>query len=219
MAQSPSMDTAVIREINKLWLPVYPGLAAQVAEHCKKEPAKILEVGCFSGGIGLELLGRFPRSRLTVALDIEDLLHSFADDWEHELVRCGRERVEVISAALVPLDLPDGAFDLAVCRGIFFFLDSQGSLIKEISRLLSSGGTAFVGGGYGSHTPDEIIREVGDESRKLNLALGKRAISSDQFRAILASAGVAHRTVIVEEGGLWAVIRGTEGGIRPGALS
>ena len=56
------MDTNTIRAINKLWLPVYPGIAKQIAGHCTKQPWHILEAGCFSGGIGLMLLRQYPQS-------------------------------------------------------------------------------------------------------------------------------------------------------------
>ena len=202
------MDPKLVREINRLWLPVYPGIAKQVAESLDKAPLRILEVGAFSGGIGLALLRMFPASSITIALEIGELVRSFRPDWAEMLGDAGEEKVRIVSTPLVPLDIPDGSHDLVICRGVFFFLDPSGRLISEIDRVLSSGGTAFLGGGFGSHTPTALIQEIADRSRKLNMALGKRVVTREEFEAALSNAGLSGRVRIIEEGGLWGLIRG-----------
>ncbi len=92
------MDTAVIRAVNKLWFPVYPGIARQIAEYCTRQPGRILEAGCFSGGIGLMLLKQFPGSTLTIAPEIEELAATFSSDWadclsDRPQIACGLCRV------------------------------------------------------------------------------------------------------------------------------
>lgn len=204
---SERMDPYVVRSINRLWLPVYAGIAKQVTEHFPREPKIILEIGCFSGGIGLTLIQRYPRTRLTVALDLEDLVETFSVDWEDLLSDSDAGRVELVSTRLDALDVPDSYYDLIVCRGIFFFLGSGSNLLSEIDRVLSPGGIAFAGGGFGSHTSPDLIREIADESRRLNNELGKRFFTKGEFKSALADSGLSHRSEITEEGGLWAVIR------------
>lgn len=199
------MDTTLIRDINKLWLPVYPGLARQAAEHCPQQLLRILEVGCFSGGTGLELLKLFPQSRLTVALELPELAETFFDDWRDGLGGLDAGRISIISTPLVPLAAAEAAYDLVFCRGVFFFLDDQGRLLAEMYRAAAPGGTVFAGGGFGSHTPQAVIEPIADESRRLNYALGKAVVSPEQFKAMLK-----HNCImadIVQEGGLWAVMK------------
>ncbi len=197
------MDIELIRAINRLWLPVYPGLARQAADHAPPQLKKILEVGCFSGGTGLELLKLLPPGRLTIALELPDLARTFFEDWQ--VGPDDRARIDIVSTPLVPLSLPDSSFDLIVCRGVFFFLDADGWILPEMHRLLAPGGACFAGGGFGSHTPQAVIEPISDESRRLNYALGKKLVSAADFSALLSCHAVpAH---IIEDGGLWAVMR------------
>jgi SAM-dependent methyltransferase len=201
------MDTAIIRAINKLWLPVYPGIARQIAEHCSRPPAQILEAGCFSGGIGLSLLKEFPQSALTIALEVEELAATFSADWQESLDKKYADRCRIVATPLVPLALSNRLFDLVICRGVFFFLDEKGALLSELYRLLSSGGMVFAGGGFGSYTLPEVIEPLAQESRRLNYALGRKFFSREEFAQTIANAGLSEQTIITDQGGLWAVIR------------
>jgi SAM-dependent methyltransferase len=167
----------------------------------------MLEFGCFSGGIGLTLLPQFPQSTLTVAPEIAELAATFLSDWAGLLEPQAAERLRVVPGPLASLPAADTAFDLIICRGLFFFLDAGGSLLSELHRLLSPGGLVFAGGGYGSYTPPEIIDQLADESRRLNYALGRKFFSREEFAQAIADAGLAAQSRIIEEGGLWAVIK------------
>ena len=197
------MDANLIRSINRLWLPVYPTLARQVAGCARSQPRTILEVGCFSGGTGLELMKLFPESTLTLALEVSDLVKSFFQDWP--AAQDEASRIELVQTPLTPLKLPESSFDLVFCRGVFFFLDEKGALLAEMNRVLSPGGVCFAGGGFGSHTPHGVIEPIADESRRLNYALGKKVVTEQEFRNMLRSNGLA--ADIVQDGGMWAMIK------------
>ncbi|MBN2106394.1 MAG: class I SAM-dependent methyltransferase [Deltaproteobacteria bacterium] len=197
------MDTAVIRAINRLWLPVYPGLARQAAEQCSQQPRRILEVGCFSGGTAFELLNIFPDSTVTIALELPGLAASFFQDWRS--AAADRSRICIISTPLVPLALHDAVFDLVACRGVFFFLDEKAELLAELFRVCAPGGAVFAGGGFGSSTPQSVIAPIADKSRRLNYALGKKVVSPKQFRTMLERNGLG--ADILHDGGLWALIQ------------
>jgi SAM-dependent methyltransferase len=201
------MDINIIRAINKLWLPVYPGIARQISGHCTKQPEKILEVGCFSGGIGLTLLRQCPQSTLTIAMEVEELVATFPSDWQVMLDAQCADRYHVVSTPLSPLTITGQTFDLIICRGIFFFLDEKGTILSEMYRLLSPGGLVFAGGGFGAYTSPEVIKQLADESRRLNYALGRKLFSRQEFELALSKAGLAEQAEVIEEGGLWAVIR------------
>jgi SAM-dependent methyltransferase len=201
------MDINIIRDINKLWLPVYPGIAKQIAAHCFRPPEQILEVGCFSGGIGLSLLKEFPQSTLTIALEMEELVSTFSADWQEMIDKQLAQRYRLVSTLLAPLTIANQFFDLVICRGVFFFLDTNGTILSEMYRLLSPVGLVFAGGGFGSYTHPDIIRPLADESRRLNYALGRKVFSRQEFDRVLSNAGLAGHAQVIEDGGLWAVIR------------
>jgi SAM-dependent methyltransferase len=198
-AQQPDL----VREINRLWFAVYPHLARQVADACASEPASILEVGCFSGGVGCELLRIFPRAHLSIALDMPQLAATFSEDWPG----CDEDRVRVIQTPLTPLNVSE-TYDLVFCRGAFFFFDETASIMQEFVRVLASGGMVFFGGGYGCYTPDALIAPIAGESRIKNDALGRRMYSIGELQRLIDHAGLADRARICESGGLWVVLNG-----------
>jgi len=201
------MDTSVVRAVNELWRPVYPGIARQVAEQCTRPPSRILEAGCFSRGIGLALLHQFPQSALTVVPEIEELAATFSSDWLDLLDRQSADRIRIVPVPLASLYMADNAFDLIICRGLFFFLDTGGDLLAKLFSFLSPGGVMFAGGGYGAYTPPEIIEPIAEESRRLNQALGRKIFSREEFEQVIAGAGLAAKSRITEEGGLWVIIK------------
>jgi SAM-dependent methyltransferase len=203
------MDIDIIRAINKLWLPVYPGIAKQIAGHCTKQPWHILEAGCFSGGIGLMLLKHYPQSNLTIALEMEELVATFPLDWQEMLDTQCADRYRVVSTPLSPISITGQTFDLIICRGVFFFLDEKGAILSELFRLLSPGGIVFAGGGFGTYTSPELIKQLADESRRLNYALGRKLFSRQEFELVLSKAVLAEQAEVIEEGGLWVVIKKT----------
>lgn len=195
---------ALVRDVNRLWQPVYPTLARQVAGFCPAPPERILEVGCFSGGVGRELLRMFPRARLSVALDMPGLAGTFFADWPG----CDQSRVSVVRTDLERLDLPDRSFDLVFCRGAFFFFDDGASIMHELDRVRAAEGVAVFGGGYGRDTPDSVISPIAAESREKNNALGRRLYRVEDVRELLENSGLAPRARICEDGGLWVVLGG-----------
>ena len=203
-ASSPSYmrQPELVREVNRLWLPVYPYLARQVADSCVTEPISILEVGCFSGGVGCELLRVFSQAHLSVALDMPELAATFLDDWPE----CDEARLTIIETSLANLNVPAG-YDLVFCRGAFFFFDETASILREFDRVRSEGGTAFFGGGYGCYTPDEVIAPIAEESRMKNDALGRRVYRVEELRRLISQPGLEHAR-ICENGGLWVVLGG-----------
>lgn len=200
-------EPALIRDVNLLWQPVYPGLARQVADWCSQSPRTVLEVGCFSGGTGLELLRLFPEARLCVAVEVPELADSFAADWPAMQDQALAARVDVCTTPLDALALPAASQDLVFCRGVFFFLDEAGTVLQELYRVLAPGGTAVAGGGFGAPTPPEVIESLADESREKNRRLGRVVVSVEEFESRLARAGLGAAATISREGGLWAVLR------------
>ena len=206
MALHDMRDPEMVRDINLMWLSVYPGLAAQVAELCPRPPRRILEVGCFSGGTGLSLLDLFPDATLTVALELPTLAANFTTVWEPQLAQAGAERVRAVATPLSPLTCQEQAFDLVFSRGVYFFFDDQGTILQELWRVCAPGGVVVAGGGFGSHTPRAVIDALQEDSRRKNNDLGRRLYTVEEVRGVVARAGLDQSARIVEEGGLWIVL-------------
>jgi SAM-dependent methyltransferase len=196
-------DEDIIERINTLWLPVYPLMADHVIEVSGKRSGHVLDLGPFAGGLAVSLLGKSAAFHAKVIDESERLLQWTA--------RRAREagcvsRLTLAHAIIEPIPEPDAAFDLVLVRGAFFFLTPP--LLSEIKRVLRAGGFAWVGGGYGPLTPDEVIAPIAERSKKWNEAIGKQRITIEEAQKLIVSANVSSSAQISTEGGLWIEIRG-----------
>ena len=164
----------------------------------------MLELGSFSGGITFELAKASPEFTLTIA----DENPAYLRHLRNELFsRNLSGRVRLRDMSLDRLEFRDDSFDLVILRGAFFFIMERPEILKEIFRVARPGGLAFVGGGYGKGVPQEVIDEIADESRVLNDRLGRRRVSIEELKHLLERAGLSKKARIVEEGGVWILIR------------
>ena len=72
---------------------------------------------------------------------------------------------------------------------------------------LKPGGLAFLGGGFGRYTPEEVIRDMELRSKDLNRALGRVRITARDLWSLLDAAGLKERAEVITAGGLWVVLR------------
>ena len=197
------MDLIILKQVNRLWRRIYPYLAKQIMEIYPRDSGKVLELGPFSGGISVAMMKQTAALDITVADEDPKVLEYLSDEIKAEGISAS---VRTTRTTYDPLVFDDGEFDLVVCRGVFFFLDEQGSLFQEIFRVLNEGGMAFVGGGFGKDTPSEYIDEISYESRKLNDLLGRKRFTVEELEAIIDRAFLGDIAGIVKDGGLWVIL-------------
>jgi SAM-dependent methyltransferase len=196
-------DEDLIEQINALWLPVYPFMAAHVAVASGVNSGNVLDFGPFAGGLAVSLLARNSNFRAKVVDESESVLRS-AVRWARE--KGCAPRLAVQRAPIEAILEPDGWFDLVILRGAFFYLTP--SLLRDVKRVLRPGGFGWVGGGYGPLTPNEVIAPIADLSRQLNEDLGKQRITEEEGERLLASAGLSSCARISTEGGFWIEVIG-----------
>lgn len=196
-------DETILLEINSLWLPVYPFMADHLLDRSGVSNGRFLDLGPFAGGLALNLLWKSERFLATVLDESEAVLR-----WTEERAAEGGyvSRLTTRRKRLEPLPEADAAYDLVAVRGAFFFLTP--ALLREVARVLRPGGFAWVGGGYGPSTPDDVISAIGARSKLLNDAIGKRWVSADEAAAMVREAGLSDQARVSEEGGLWIEVRG-----------
>lgn len=190
------MDTRLISRLNKLWGPIYPYLAQWISQWCPAKPRWVLELGPFSGGISNALKSLFKDVRTICFMSqnavAETIKRQFASD------------IQIFIGSPEQLSFT-ASFDMVLSRGAFFFLTPE--MIKETQRILKPGGRALLGGGYGPLTPAEDIAKIAEESKRLNYQLGKRWISRGEVEEMVRDAGMEKYGQIIEEGGLWLLLR------------
>jgi hypothetical protein len=64
-----------------------------------------------------------------------------------------------------------------------------------------------MGGGFGKSTPDAMIKEISERSRRLNLQIGKIEVKEGELRQEIEKDNGKGKVEIVSEGGLWVLMR------------
>jgi hypothetical protein len=197
------MEGKDLSEINLLWEPVRPYLMKQIQGLYGRRDGAILEIGPFSGLIFAFAQHRIGDSFTIAAFPESTLIHLAGEAKSLGLTDSvttvySDPSLEVISGE---------SADLVIFRGALFFPSLFHTDFTAIYRVLKPGGLAFVGGGFGSHTPPELIAQIAERSRRLNLAIGKVSIEPDEVRKTLAEIGLGRKAEVITDGGLWVLIR------------
>jgi hypothetical protein len=193
----------LFQELNLLWEPVQPYLAREVEELYGRRDGHLLEIGPFSGLIFALAERRVGRSFLIAAFPGEAFRQS-----QQQAKSLGlKEEVKIIESGPSLAGVEDRSADLAIFRGALFFPSFFQVDFKAIDRALTPGGIAFVGGGFGKYTPEEVIYKIGRRSEQLNVALGKVRVTVESVAERIQSANLEAAFQITTEGGLWVILR------------
>jgi len=190
-------------ELNRLWEPVRPYLIKQIGNVYRRNNGDIIEIGPFSG-----LLFDFVRSGIGssffMALFPESIIMPLKE--EARILEL-QDKVTIQATDETLSDVSPEAFDLAIFRGAFFFPSFFTANLAAIYRILRTGGVAFVGGGFGIYTPQGIIEGIGKRSAELNQQVGRVRVTKENLRTMLQEDHLEHAAEIIDEGGLWVVLR------------
>ncbi len=193
----------LIQELNLLWEPVQPFLVRQVEELYSRRDGHILEIGPFGG-----LIFALARKNVGESFSIAAFPQEAIAFYRQEALKLGLEnRVRIIESNSSLVGIAKESIDLAVFRGALFFPRLFQVDFGAIHRVLKKAGVAFVGGGFGKHTPVEVISQIRERSGQLNDALGRSRITIESVRDQLRSSGLERACAIVADGGLWVVMR------------
>jgi SAM-dependent methyltransferase len=196
-------DLELIKQINRLWKPVYPHLGRQIQEFYGRRNGKVLEIGPFSG-----VIFSLTKDGVGDSSAIASFPTGMADSYQQEAREAGlSDRIQVVESDSTLGGIDTASIDLAIFRGAFFFPSIFECDLAAIERVLKPGGMAFVGGGFGKYTPNNVLLDLGKQSRELNLSIGKIEITGQALRKMVADGGLKAQTTIIEEGGLWVLIR------------
>ncbi len=193
----------LIEELNLLWKPVRPYLANQVEELYGRRDGHILEIGPFSGLI-FTLAENHVGQSFSIAAFPKTAIPLYQQEArEHQL----EDEVKIIESDSSLTGISDESVDLSIFRGAFFFPDLFRVDLGAIFRTLRTSGIAFVGGGFGKHTPPEVISQIGKQSERLNAEMGRVRITVESVQDQIRSSHLEKKCQIMTDGGLWVVVR------------
>ena len=210
---SDRADEEKAREFDEIattvFAPMYPVIAGQMLERTGIRDGVAVDAGC---GPAL----------LAIALATQSHLRVYALDTSPAMLRIasGHIRTSGLVRRVLPVlgdvqELPfeDGTVDLVVSRGSWFFWDDLGGAFREIQRVLAPGGSAYIGGGFGTALlKDRIAAAMRSRSpdwdRRVQGRMRKN--NPDRVRDELMHAGITAYLLIQDESGFWVIIRREE---------
>ena len=193
----------LIEELNLLWEPIRPYLARQIEELYGRQDGHILEIGPFSG-----LIFTLFQKNVGQSFSIAAFPHAVIPLYRQEARNLGLEdRVRIIESNSSLIDVTNESVDLAIFRGALFFPALFQIDFGAIYWKLKKEGIAFIGGGFGKHTPPELINQIAKRSEQLNTAMGRTRVTIDSVRDQVRANRLEEKCEITTDGGLWVVMR------------
>ncbi|MBV7274108.1 class I SAM-dependent methyltransferase [Clostridium sp. PL3] len=186
--------------------PIYPVIASQIKEKMNIKEGTCIDIGCGGGHLGVEMTKI--SNLFTYLLDISPYALKVADNriksnnFEH--------RMKTILGDVLNIPFENETVELAISRGSVWFWEDQVKAFKEIYRVLSKGGCAYIGGGFGNA---KIKKEVFEkmEARDGNWEERRKGFVKDnnaeKFNKILTEADIPSYEIIDDDTGLWACIK------------
>jgi SAM-dependent methyltransferase len=207
----PKMNTAEFDYVARnIFRPVYPVVASQIVAYSGFTRGSCLDIGCGGGYLGIALA-----QQTDLFMRFLDPSPEMLDIVRDNLARTGLDRrSEVLSGQAENIPLPDNATDLAISRGSIFFWEDLVRAFQEIHRVLTPGGMAYLGGGFGSSRLKQTIARAWEEHERDPSPWHehmKRNLSPDTQRrfqdALIQAAIPDHEIIHDQEVGLWIIIR------------
>ncbi|HNV71370.1 MAG TPA: class I SAM-dependent methyltransferase [Candidatus Ozemobacteraceae bacterium] len=149
---------------DEVFAPIYPYICRDIETAWGRslEARRVLEIGGGPGNMALELLNRGVAS--LTGLDISEAM---LERTSRRLRAAGLEgKFRAVPGEASTLPFAERSFDLVFSRGSIQFWPDIPRALREIARVLSIDGFAFVGGGFGLSTPTEVKQSIHAERNR-----------------------------------------------------
>jgi ubiquinone/menaquinone biosynthesis C-methylase UbiE len=187
-----------------IFAPIYPVIATSILEQSRIKQGICLDLGCGIASLGIAIA------------EITDM-RVYGIDFSEKMCRLSQEKVNRhgLSGKVIPIHadvhmLPfrNNCADLIVSRGSVFFWEDLPLAFTEISRVLTPGGQAWIGGGFGTKELKKQISEKMDEIDPEWHTNAKKRLSPENLEAMQEAGkqtGVPC-SVVQEDSGFWVVL-------------
>lgn len=209
--QKQKMNTTEFDYVARnIFRPVYPVVASQIVAYSGVTAGSCLDIGCGGGYLGIALAQQ--TDLFMRFLDPSPEMRQILSD---NLARTGLDRrSEVLAGKAENIPLPDAVTDLAISRGSIFFWEDLVQAFREIHRVLTPGGLAYLGGGFGSAKLKQTISRSWEEHQRdpgpwhEHMKRNLSPETQQRFQEALDEAAVGdHEIIHNPEVGMWIIIR------------
>ena len=132
-------DESMVRNLDAQARAIWPQEEALFRRYGLPDNPRILDAGCGTGEIASRLARLFPRANV-LGVDIIESHLELARSRYAELA----PRLSFEHESVYELHVPDGSFDLSVCRHVLHAIPHADAVVKELVRVTRSGGYLHV---------------------------------------------------------------------------
>ena len=180
---------------------VYPLISHQIIGRCGIKEGICIDIGSGPGALAIAI------SKVTdlniYSLDIEEEMNKIAK--KNIIDEKLHRRIFPVNGNVHKLPFTDDFADLIISRGSMFFWEDKETSFKEIYRVLKPGGWAYIGGGFGSKTLKNKIKQSTNNSRKEHNNIPK--ISIKKLELTLNNSPIKNYQILNDNSGLWVLFK------------
>jgi ubiquinone/menaquinone biosynthesis C-methylase UbiE len=133
-SMSESYDSLIHRAV-----PRYDEMIARLLDYLPREPQRVLELGCGTGNLSLQLAQSFPLAELTL-VDASAEMIALVRSRMDASAPASNAQVSYVEARFEELDLPTNSFDLVVSSISLHHVEDKAALYARIRALMNNGG-------------------------------------------------------------------------------
>lgn len=160
MSDKKVMDEDSVEEYDEIaeeiFSPIYPVIVEQIIGKCHITTGTCLDIGCCGGHLGIAM-AQATNLRMILMDQLEKALQ-LAD--ARIILKGLQSGMRTLLGDVHQIPLPNDSIQLVISRGSVPFWQDKTLAYKEIYRVLSPGGAAYIGGGFGNEVLKDRITEL-----------------------------------------------------------
>ncbi|KKG14509.1 methyltransferase [Methanosarcina sp. 2.H.T.1A.6] len=187
-----------------IFAPIYPVIAANIIKESGIKQGTCLDLGCGIASLGIAVAEITDMQ--VYGVDFSTEMCRFSKDKAHR--HCLSGKVVPVQADVHLLPFRDNCADLIVSRGSVFFWKDLSVAFTEISRILSPGGQAWIGGGFGTK---ELKAQISEKMVEIDPdwhIASKKRLSPENLQAMQEAGRLIDIPcrVIQDDSGFWMIL-------------
>jgi len=198
----PKSFDRIVREV---FAPIYPVIAEQILAKCSTTKGRCLDAGCGTGALGRAMAQICDMEMIFFDKSSEmlDLAKGYA---KSEGIA---HKSSFMEGDIHDTKLKDDSIDLVISRGSSPFWEDWHKAYGEILRVLKRGGSAYIGGGFGTkELKESITAQMSQNNPQWRDSFKDRIVSERQeLPQILQSLNPSSYTIIDDDSGWWVYMQ------------
>lgn len=198
----PKSFDRIVREV---FAPIYPVIAEQILIKCSITDGKCLDAGCGTGALGRAMakISDMEMIFFDKSSQMLELAKGYASD---EGIT---HKSTFLEGDIHSIEIESNYLDLVISRGSSPFWDDWHKAYGEILRVLKEGGSAYIGGGFGTkELKESITAKMSRDNPEWRSSFKDRVAKERQeLPQILQKLNLTSYSIIDDDSGWWVYMQ------------